>query len=212
MSRPAGVQIRRWFLLLVGLLLVTNAGALTASWLVGRSVRAATEEAQPLLGATVAIRAEILAAQRDLFRYLAELAPDVAPALSRLDNLGKLLERARGLHGAGGFRAELDEIARAAERYRKVLEILPRSVEGARDWNRIEEYGTMAVRLGTEVEKRADRLASLALERIRSNGAAAARLATGVWWASLGALGVGVLTVLALVRWWHRFQDTILGL
>ncbi len=212
MSRPAGVQIRRWFLLLVGLLLVTNVGALAASWLVERSVRSATEKAQPLLGATVAIRAEILAAQRDLFRYLAEFTPDVAPALSRLDNLEKLLEQARGLPGAEGFRPELDEIGRAADRYRKVLEILPRTVEGARDWNRIEEYGTMAVRLGTEVEKRADRLASLALARIRSNGEAAARLATWVRWASLGGLGVGLLTILALVRWWRRFQDMILGL
>ncbi len=212
MGRPAGVQIQRWFFLLVGLLLLVDGMLLGTSLVVERSIREAVRTARPLTDAAAAVRAEILAAQRDLFRYLAEFAESPDPALAHLDRLGERLRQARAVPGAEGFARELDAIGQSVDRYRKVLELLPGTVAGARDWNRIEEYGAAAVRLGAEVEQRAERLVAAALEEIRKSDAQAARLAAWARWAAAAALAVTLLIVLALARWWSRFQDTVLGL
>ncbi len=190
MGRPAGVQIRRWFFLLVGLLLVVDGMLLGTSLVMERSIREAARTARPLTDAAAAVRAEILAAQRDLFRYLAEFADSPGPALAHLERLKERLRQARSIPGAGAFADELDAIRQSADRYRKVLELLPGTVAGTRDWNRIEEYGAAAVRLGAEVEQRAERLVSAALEGIRKSDAQAARLARWARWGGGGGTGV----------------------
>ncbi len=212
MARPAGVQIRRWFFFLVVLLVGTNGGVLVGSWMVERSVTDAVERARPVVEVTGEIRAEILAAQREMFRYLAEFADDVAPALRHLDRLSQQVARARTLPGTQALAKDLDAMDTDVRRYRKVLELLPGTTGGARDWARIQEYGATAVRLGAEVGRRAEKIAVDALATIRRQGKAAVGVARWARWAALGTLGVSLVTVFALARWWRRFQDLILGL
>ncbi|WP_025322646.1 hypothetical protein [Deferrisoma camini] len=212
MGKPAGVQIRRWFFFLVALLVATNGGVLVGSWMVERSVTDAVERARPVVEVTGEIRAEILAAQREMFRYLAEFADDVTPALQHLDRLSEQVARARTLPGTRAMADDLDAMDTDVRRYRKVLELLPSTTGGTRDWARIQEYGATAVRLGAEVGRRAEKIATDALSTIRRRGKAAVRVARWARWAAVGTLGVSLITVFALARWWRRFQDLILGL
>ncbi len=211
MAKPAGVQIRRWFFFLMVLLVGTNAGVLAGSWLVERAVTEAVRTAQPVVDTTGRIRAEILEAQREMFRYLAEFSDDVSDALAHLERVRAEVERARALPGARGMDDDLQAIEKGVEQYRKVLELLPAAAGGTRDWSRIQEYGSTAVRLGDAARDRAERLAQRALETIDARGNTALLVARGARWAAAATLGISVLTVIALARWWRRFQDVILG-
>ncbi|RMG86582.1 MAG: hypothetical protein D6708_14085, partial [Candidatus Dadabacteria bacterium] len=130
MAKPAGVQIRRWFFFLMVLLVGTNAGVLAGSWLVERAVTEAVRTAQPVVDTTGRIRAEILEAQREMFRYLAEFSDDVSDALAHLERVRAEVERARALPGARGMDDDLQAIEKGVEQYRKVLELLPAAAGG----------------------------------------------------------------------------------
>ncbi len=212
MAKPAGVQIQRWFSLLVGLLVAVNVAALGGNFILSRSVGVVVERAEPLASATASIRHEILAAQRELFRYLAEFSDDTSAALGHLDALERQLAQARGIAVQDRVTSELDAIARSAERYRKVLELMPSTVEGSRDWTRLQEYSATAVDLGSAVEAGATRLAEAAQEEIHDRGRNAARIVSGAMWASAAVLTLSLITVVAFRISWRRLQDLILDL
>lgn len=211
MSKPAGVQIRFWILFLGALLVLVDLTALTGSIVVTRSIRAVSERAAPVAATTAAIRLEIMAAQNELFRYLAEMADDTKRALTHLDALDRHLETTRTLDVADASREELKSIQASADRYRKVLQLLPGTVAGVRDWARLQEYSETAIRLGLEVEQRVGQLADQAQQEIQDKNRNATRVAQAAMWGSVGVLSVSVLALLALRHWWKRFEDTLLG-
>ncbi|GAB6064857.1 hypothetical protein JCM30394_35940 [Deferrisoma palaeochoriense] len=65
--------------------------------------------------------------------------------------------------------------------------------------------------MGDAVRERAEQLTQRALETIEARGATALVVARGARWTAAATLGVSLLTVIALARWWRRFQDVILG-
>jgi hypothetical protein len=209
-AKPAAVQIQWWFRVLVLLLIAVDLAALAGSVLISRSVRVVAAEAEPLASATASIRHDILAAQRDLFRYLAEFSDDTSGALSHLTALTTHVKAARASASPEAGR-ELDVIEQSAERYRKVLELMPRTAEGSRDWSRLQEYSATAIELGNAVEDRATRLAAAAQAEIHRRSVAADRIATAATWVAVGVLVVSILAVLALRHWWKQFEDVILG-
>lgn len=210
MAKPAAVQIQWWFRVLVLLLIAVDLAALAGSVLISRSVRVVAAEAEPLASATASIRHDILAAQRDLFRYLAEFSDDTSAALSHMAALTEHVKAARASASSEAGR-ELDVIEQSAERYRKVLELMPRTAEGSRDWSRLQEYSATAIDLGNAVEDRATRLAEAAQAEIHQRSVAADRIATAATWAAVGVFAVSILAVLALRHWWKQFEDVILG-
>lgn len=210
MAKPAAVQIQWWFRVLVLLLIAVDLAALAGSVLISRSVRVVAAEAEPLASATASIRHDILAAQRDLFRYLAEFSDDTSGALSHLAALATHVKAARASASPEAGR-ELDVIEQSAERYRKVLELMPRTAEGSRDWSRLQEYSATAIELGNAVEDRATRLAEAAQAEIHRRSVAANRIATAATWVAVGVFAVSILAVLALRHWWKQFEDVILG-
>ncbi len=210
MAKPAAVQIRWWFSFLVVLLIVVDLAALAGSVVISRTVKVVAAEAEPLASATASIRHEILAAQRDLFRYLSEFSDDTSSALGHLSALGPHVAAARTSASSEAGK-ELDAIEQAAERYRKVLELMPRTAEGSRDWSRLQEYSATAIELGNAVEEKATRLAETAQAEIRRRSVAADRVATAATWAAVGVFAVSVGAVLALRHWWKQFEDVILG-
>jgi len=212
-AKPAAVQIRWWLTFLVLLLVVVDLAALGGSLVISRSVRVVAAEAEPLASETAAIRHEILAAQRDLFRYLSEFADDATPALAHLAALAPHVAAARQVVGDEGDAAqELDAIQASAERYRKVLELMPRTVEGSRDWSRLQEYSATAIELGNAVEERATRMAEAAQAEIRQRSVAADRIARLAMWVTVGVFAVSAVAILILRHWWQRFEDVILGM
>ncbi len=212
MGKPAGIQIKRWFGMLVGLLLVVDLAALGGSFVISQSIRRVVAQAEPLASATAAIRAETLGAQRDLFRYLAEFVDDTTPALQHLDNVGPHVQVARAGVGTGLLANDLDEIEKSVERYRKVLELMPRTVEGSRDWSRLQEYSSTAIELGNAVEEISTRLAQAAQEEIRVRSRNANRAAAAAMWTSVGVFALSIFAILALRHWWKQFQELLLGM
>ncbi len=211
MSKPAGVQIRFWILFLGALLILVDLTALTGSLLVTRSIRVVSERTAPVAATTAAIRQEIMAAQNELFRYLAELSDDTTGAVAHINTLGRHLDTTRALDVSVEVLAELDTIQASTTRYRKVLALLPGTVAGARDWARLQEYSETAIRLGLEVEQRVGRLADQAQQEILAKNRDATRVANAAMWGSVGVLSVSLLALLALRHWWKRFEDTLLG-
>ncbi len=212
MSLPAGVLIRRWFAAMVGLLLAVNGVALVSSVVIARSVRVVVTQTEPIALASAAVRQEILGAQKELFRYLAEFSDDTSRALAALDRLRDHLAEARAVATAPEVATELAAIEKNAEQYRKVLEILPDTSQGSRDWNRLQEYSATAVSLGTEVEESASRLVAAAQEEIRERAGAALRAASWARWGAVATLAASLLVVFALHHWWRRFQELVLGI
>ena len=210
MTTPVGTQIRRWFFLLTGLLLAVDGLVLGGSWVVARSVTAATERAQPVAGHAHAVQTEIVQAQKELFRHLAEFAPDTSEVLTHLDRLDRHVRQMRGLAGSGWALEELDAIDRSVRRYRKVLGLLPGPAAGVRDWERLREYSATAVRLGADVEQRASALAGRADDEIRILNLRAARLARAAQRTAAGVLVGSLVAIGFLVHWWKRFQDEVL--
>lgn len=212
MSLPAGVLIRRWFSAMVGLLIAVNAVALVSSIVIARSVRVVVNEAEPMALASAGVRQEILGAQKELFRYLAEFSNDTARALTHLDRLRAHLAEARAVASTPELAAELAAIEKNAEQYRKVLEILPGTAQGSRDWNRIQEYSKAAVDLGSAVEESASRLVATAQDQIRERAGAALRTAAWAQWGAVATLAASLLVVFSLHHWWRRFQELVLGI
>lgn len=212
MGKPAGLQIQRWFGFLVMLLLVVSGLGLAGGIVISRSVRAVVDEAEPLAQSTAFVQREILAAQRGLFQYLAEFTDTPAAALGHLDAVSKRVAEMRSGPLSPAVTAELDKIHEATDQYRKVLELLPHSTQGSRDWTRLQEYSATAVNLGNAVEERASRLAQAAQEEIRRRREGMARVAAITLWVSIGALAASAGSVVALRHWWKRFEELILGM
>ena len=211
MSKPAGVQIRFWIRFLCLLLVLVDLTALIGSLMVTRSIRVVSERAAPVAASTAAIRNEIMAAQNELFRYLAELADDTSHAMSHLDALAVHVGSTRALDVSAEVKSELDTIQDSASRYGKVLALLPGTVEGARDWSRLQEYSETAIRLGLDVEQKVGRLADQAQQEILAKNREASRVAAAAMWGSVGVLTISLAALLALRHWWKRFEETLLG-
>jgi len=206
-AKPAGVQIKNWFSLMVGLLIAVNLAALIGSLIVSRSVGRVGSEAVPLANLTARMRFKILEAQRDMYQYLAEFSDSTKPALEHLEELSRLVDEVRLIDYSSGVAAELREIEDSAERYRKVLELMPSSNEGSRDWTRLREYSATAVEQGNEAARRAQRLAESAQAEIRDSNSASYKISTAAMLTSICVLIASCLITFALLRWWKKLQD-----
>ena len=213
MSKPAGVQLSRWFTYMVLLLLFVNIAAVAGSIVIYTAVHDISSRYQPFAVATRSIESHIIAAQRDMFEYLSELSDSPDEALKNLDALSASIEEARAAAPGREAEASLDEIKNLADRYRVAVQQLPSAmVGGNRDWARMRELGGTAARFGGEVDKRASDLAAWAQAEIRSRSATSAAITTGALAVFVVVLLASVGVILALRHWWKRFQDMILGI
>ena len=212
MARSPGAQIRRRFIVELGLVLLVGAGALASSVASSRSLNAIAERAEPFAAATAAIERSILAAQGGLLRYLSELAEDTASGVDHISELERQLSRARGAAPSPEALKALDEIGKGAERFRKVLQLMPRSAGPSRDWSRVQEYSQAAIDLGKSVEERAARLAAEARAEIQRQSHGSLRAATAATVLSAAVIAAIALSALVLRGRWIRLQEQLLGL
>jgi hypothetical protein len=212
MSKPAGVQLSRWFTYMVLLLLFVNVAAVAGSILIYRSVHAIAAKYQPFFVATSAVEQHIISAQRDMFEYLSELTDSPEAALKQLDALSGSIEQARAVAPTPEAEATLTEIKSLADRYRVAIEQLPAAMSGSRDWTRMKELGGTAARYGGEVAKKASDLASWAQAEIRGRNDTSSTITTLAMATFIVVLLASVGVILALLHWWKRFQDLILGI
>jgi hypothetical protein len=197
---------------LVGCLILVDLAALVNGLVVSRTLGSVLERSRPLASATHSVRQEILAAQTELFRYLAEFEDDTAAAAAHVDALARLITDARQLAMPPEAEIELEEIEKGAERMRKLLDIMPAMGEGPRDWSRLQEFRTAAGEESRTIEEHSLRLTEIAETEIRNRYQRLAQITTLSVRVFAGVLASILVVVLFLRRWWRRFQDYVLGL
>ena len=212
MSKPAGVQLRRWFTYMVALLLFANLAAVTGGVLTYTSVHSVTDRYQPFAAAASASERFTLQAQRDMYEYLSELSDSNEIALKRIGQLLDSLDKAKLSAPNAEKENAVAEIKTLVERYRLAVEELPKALKGSRDWSRVEEIRRAAIQFGGEVVKRTGDLAAWSQDEIRYRNQTLAMLTTGAMVTFFVVLMLSVVVLLALRHWWTRFQDMLLGI
>lgn len=212
MSKPAGVELRRWFTYMVAVLLFVNVAAVSGGLLTYTSVRSVTEKYQPFAMATRKAETFTALAQRDMFEYLSELSDSTDPAIKKIEQLSESIAEAKATAPTEDQAAAIGEIELLVGQYKLAVEQLPKALQGSKDWSRVEEIKVTAIRIGGEVSKRTGDMASWAQDEIRARNQRLTYLTTGAMVTFMVVLLISIVVLLALKHWWTRFQDSILGI
>lgn len=212
MSKPAGVQLRRWFTYMVALLLFANIAAVSGGILTYSSVHSVTKLYQPFAKATGDVERFTLLAQRDMYEYLSELSDSNESTVKNIERLLAAIAEAKAAAPTPKEAAAVSDLKNLADQYRLAVEQLPSALKGSRDWGRVEEIRSTAIRFGTEVAKNASGLATWSQDEIRSRNQTLALLTTGALVTFVAVFLASIVVLLALKHWWTRFQDMILGI
>jgi len=210
-GQPAGIQIKKWLIILVSLIVVINLLAAGSLVLLQRYVVEIQAKYQPVMTGAAEISIQVCRAQADLYKYLGEYQPSTAEVESRTllieERVGEVM-----LHeGSREWRGGLETIRDSLVKYRVVVRNLP--VIGAEtDWNEVDEFRSQAVMLGQEMESQASALKEEVSARIEVKAAQALRFARLVVFVCLGFLALSTLITVLLFAWWNQFQDMILNL
>jgi hypothetical protein len=210
-GKPAGVQVQRWFVSLVVLLLCSQLLALAGSIALARSAKDALSGGDPDPLMAAAFHSDVLAAQRDLFQYLAYGSETPAAALSQLEQVQKGLESLRRSGLQRGSETEFATMEESAREYRKLLDRWLQSGQRTGAGETSPADGANALEIGRALEERARRLSEAVQAEVRQKNLWSLRLASGALWTTFGLIAGSALSVAALVRWWRRFQEVALG-
>ncbi len=210
-GQPAGIQIKKWLVILVSLIVVINVLAAVSLFLLQRSLSVIEGEYQPVLIASGTISTEVHQAQASLYKYLGEYLESTEEVESRTGALERTLLETAELKAAGEWRQELEAIQGSLAKYRVVIRNMPAIGEGT-DWDEVDEMRTQAVVLGREMEGQAAGLregdgARIGLKARHSLQISRIAIVTFLCFLLLSA----VITAL-LLAWWRQFQDMILNL
>ncbi len=212
MGKPAGAQLKRWFNYLVLLLLVVNVSAVFGAVLTRITVLDVTDRYQPFQVATATVEMRVVSAQRDMFEYLSELSDSPDKALSQLDKLTGDIKTASLRAPENSVRPDLNELTALLGQYRTAIEQLPAIMEGERDWARLEEMSSTAIRYGDNAAKLASKLSVWAQAEIASAGRNTSLMTTIAMYGLIGLFAASLFVMMALKFHWKRFQDIMLGL
>jgi hypothetical protein len=210
-GQPAGIQIRKWLVILVSLIVVINVLAAGSLFLLQRSLTAIEGKYQPVLIVSGTISTEVHQAQASLYKYLGEYLDSTAEVESRTEALEKTLLETADLTAAGEWREELEAIQDSLAKYRVVIRNLPAIGEGT-DWDEVDEMRTQAMVLGREMEGHAAGLREGAGERIGLKALQSLRMSRIAIMIFLCLLMLSAVITALLLVWWRQFQDMILNL
>jgi hypothetical protein len=210
-GQPAGVQIKKWLIILVSLIVVINVLAAGSLVRLQRYVIEIQAKYQPVMTGAGEISTQVCRAQVDLYKYLGEYQASTAEVESRIHFLEETLEEVLRHEGSREWREELETIRDSLVKYRVVVRNLP-AIGAETDWNEVDEFRSQAVMLGQEMEAQASALKGEVSARIEVKAAQAQRFARVAVVVCLGFLALSTLITVLLFAWWNQFQDMILNL
>jgi hypothetical protein len=210
-GQPAGIQIKKWLIILVSLIVVINVLAAGSLVLLQRYVMEIQAKYQPVMTGAGEISAEVSRAQADLYKYLGEYQPSTAEVESRIILLEGRLEEVLQHEGSREWQGKLQAIRDSLVKYRVVVRNLP-AIGAETDWSEIDEFRSQAVMLGQAMEEQAAVLKEEVSARIQAKAAQARRFARVAVVACLGFLVLSTLITVLLFSWWNQFQEMILNL
>jgi hypothetical protein len=210
-GQPAGIQIKKWLIILVSLIVVINVMAAVSLVVLQRSMMDIQGRYQPVMISASEISAQVHQAQASLYRYLGEYVPDTAEVRQSTALLEESLEEALGQKAAGEWQAELEAIRGNLAKYRVVVSNLP-AIGAGTDWGEVDEFRSQAVVLGQSMEEQASRLKAEVGSKIRSRAERSLRVSSVAVIVFLCLLALSALITGLLFVWWKQFQDMILNL
>ena len=109
-GEPAGVQIKKWLVILVLLIVVINVLAAGSLILLQRSVTTIQRKYQPVLLAAGEISTQVHQAQASLYKYLGEYLENTDEVKERTALLRKTLADTSELEAAAEWQDKIEEI------------------------------------------------------------------------------------------------------
>ena len=208
---PAGVQIKKWLVILVLLIVVINVLAAASLIVLQRSVTAIQRRYQPVLLAAGDITTGVYQAQASLYKYLGEYLESTDEVKEQIALLGTTLADMSDLEAAAEWQGKIDEIRGNLAKYIVVVRNLP-AIGAGTDWSEVDEFRTQAVVFGSSMEEQATKLKEEVGNRIQQKADQSirvSRIAVGIF---LCFLFLSMAITFLLLLWWRQFQDMILNL
>lgn len=210
-GQPAGIQIKKWLIILVSLIVFINILAAVTLILLQRSVTDIQAKYQPVLIAAIEINSRVYRTQVSLYKYLGEYLPTTEEIDTQTDLLEKTLDEALSLEGVDSWREELESIREGLAKYRVVVANLP-AIGGKTDWAQLDEFRSQAVSLGQSMEEDASKLKTEVGTRIDEKARRSLSVSRTAVVIFLVLIGLSAGITLLLLAWWRQFQEMILSL
>jgi len=210
-GKPAGMQIKRWLVVLVTAMVALDLIAAASLLTLQRSITRIHERYQPVLVSAGEISTLVHQAQSSLYKYLGEYLPDTGEVAAHTASLEKTIAAALTQEAGAEWRADLEAIKASLDKYRVVVNNLPR-IGGVTDWEEVNELRSEAKDLGLEMERAAGKLKADAVAKIGAQAQGSLRLSRLAVYLFLGFFALSILITVLLYLWWKNFQDMILNL
>jgi hypothetical protein len=210
-GQPAGIQIKKWLIILVTLIVVVNVMAAASLVVVQMSMSDIQGRYLPVMISAGEISTQVHQAQASLYKYLGEYLPDTVEVEQNTAVLEETLEGTMKLEAAGEWLSELEAIRGNLAKYRVVVSSLP-AIGAGTDWGEVDEFRSQAVVLGRSMEEQATSLKAGVGARIQTKAERSLRISSSAVVVFLCFLGLSAFITGLLLVWWKQFQDMILNL
>ncbi|MHB8836590.1 MAG: hypothetical protein ACYC9Y_12940 [Candidatus Methylomirabilia bacterium] len=210
-GKPAGVQIKRWLVVLVVSMVALDLIATASLLTLQSAITRIHERYQPELISAGEISTLVHQAQSSLYKYLGEYLPDTGEVAAHTATLEKTIAAALTQDAGAEWRANLEAIKSSLAKYRVVINNLPR-IGGVTNWSEVNELRSQAKDLGQAMERTAVKLKADAVAKIGAQAQASLRLSLIAVYLFLGFFALSIVITILLYYWWKNFQDMILNL
>jgi hypothetical protein len=217
MGKPAGVQIKRWFLTLALLLLVVNSIAVISLFLVYGYVNDIKAVYQPIVKSSSTINEKIMAAQIDLYKYLSEYQKDLGTVFSKTKELQNEIEKIKSLVKENEIKSidvsMLDGTFESTKRFEKAISQLKKVEEQEFvDWEKVNDLRNYAMDIGNETLNNAARVANEINLLITKQNIHVTLVTLIVVCTLFVFFVISIIIMIQLNYWWRHFEDLILEL
>ncbi len=210
-GQPAGVQIKRWLVVLVVAMVMLDVIAAASLLMLQSAITRIHERYQPVLVSAGEISTLVHQAQSSLYKYLGEYLPDTAEAAAHTATLEKTIAAALTQDADAERQANLEAIRTSLDKYRVVVKNLPR-IGKVTNWSEVNELRSQAMDLGLAMERTAGKLKADAVAKIGAQAQASLQLSSIAVYIFLGFFALSMAITALLYYWWKDFQDLILNL
>jgi len=210
-GKPAGVQIKRWLVVLVVAMVALDLIAAASLLTLQRSITRIHERYQPVLVSAGEISTLVHQAQSSFYKYLGEYLPDTGEVASYTESLEKTIVTAQAQDAGEEWSADLATIRANLEKYRVVVNNLPQ-IGKVTNWGEVNELRAQAMDLGLSMERSASKLKADAVAKISEQARVSLQLSSYAVYVFLGFFALSILITVLLYLWWKNFQDMILNL
>ena len=217
MGKPAGVQIKRWLLILVAMLLIVNVISVVSLFLVYSYVNDIKSAYQPIANSSATINEKIMGAQVDLLKYLSEYQDNLSPVFNKTEELKKEINKIGHLvkdNDIGEkYLVSLNETLESTVRFEKAIRKLKETEKGAQvDWEKRDSLRRLAMDMATETQINATRMSNAVNILSRKQNIHVTMVTLGVVSTLFVFFIISIMIMIQLHYWWRKFEDLILDM